>query len=54
VCGVSPLDIPHMTPFQIKTLIYQHNKHESDKQEALDKQKKDNKNKSPSKSKKGR
>ena len=50
VCGVSPLDIPHMTPFQVKTLIYQHNKIEKEKQEALEKQKKD----SPKKTKSNR
>lgn len=35
VCGISPLDIPHMTPFQVQTLIYQHNKHEKEKEEKL-------------------
>lgn len=39
VCGISPLDIPHMTPFQVKTLIHQHNKYEKDKQEKLEKEK---------------
>lgn len=40
ICGISPLDIPHMTPFQKKTLIYQHNKHEEEKQKEMDKHKK--------------
>jgi len=25
-CGISPLDIPHLTPFQKKALILQHNR----------------------------
>lgn len=40
VCGISPLDIPHMTPFQIKTLVYQHNKNEKKQQEEMEKSKK--------------
>lgn len=40
VCGISPLDIPHMTPFQVKTLIHQHNKHEKEQQEKIEKEKK--------------
>lgn len=31
-CHISPLEIPHLTRFQVQTLIYQHNKQvESDK-----------------------
>jgi len=40
VCGISPLDIPHMTPLQVKTLIHQHNKHEKEQQEKIEKEKK--------------
>lgn len=31
-CHISPLEIPHLTRFQVQTLIYQHNKQvEADK-----------------------
>lgn len=41
VCGISPLDIPHMSPFQVKTLIHQHNKYEKEKEEKAEKMKKE-------------
>lgn len=47
VCGISPLDIPHMTPFQVKTLIYQHNKHEEEKEKQLEKVQKKYESNSP-------
>ena len=40
VCGISPLDIPHMSPLQVETLIFQHNKHEEKKNEEIEKAKK--------------
>lgn len=36
MCGISPLDIPHMTPFQIETLIIQHNKQMDKEQKELE------------------
>lgn len=40
VCGISPLDIPHMTPFQVQTLIHQHNKHIEEQEKKIEEQKK--------------
>ena len=40
VCGISPLDIPHMTPFQVETLIHQHNKHVEIQEKKVEEQKK--------------
>lgn len=40
-CGVSPLEIPHMTPFQVEVLIQQHNKHVKKEKEEIEKQKKE-------------
>lgn len=49
VCGISPLDVPHMTPFQVETLINQHNKHEEEKKREIEKQTKKAERNSPSK-----
>lgn len=51
VCGISPLDIPHMSPFQVKTLIHQHNKYEEKKQKEIDEMKKKAERNSPKKAK---
>lgn len=39
VCGISPLDIPHMTPFQVETLIHQHNKYVKEQEKKIEEQK---------------
>lgn len=38
VCGISPLDIPHMTRFQTETLTYQHNRHVEEENKEIKKQ----------------
>lgn len=42
---MSPLDIPHMTPFQVKTLINIHNDIEEEKKKEIEKQKAEQENK---------
>lgn len=41
ICGISPLDIPYMSPFQVQTLIKQHNKFEEEKAEKYDSKRKE-------------
>lgn len=48
-CGISPLDIPHMTPFQVKTLIHQHNDYVEKENKKIEEQRKRVEKNSPKK-----